>query len=84
MSVKKILTLALTIHYFKNGKGRIMRANILKKIEQLQDLLSTKNLSTYCRGRIETNIKALQRDLDILDTDGEIIMIQQIRLEASI
>lgn len=60
------------------------RENILSKIAQLKEELSIGGRSTFSQDMIERNIRGLQRDLEILDTHGDLAMVQQMTFENGI
>lgn len=57
------------------------RATIVNRIECLEEILRTQNLSTCSQDRIRSNIKNFKRDLEVLDEEGDIAMIQQMVFE---
>lgn len=75
------MTLLMKNGYRKPKKAMETRATIVNRIECLEEILRTQNLSTCSQDRIRSNIKNFKRDLEVLDEEGDIAMIQQMVFE---
>ena len=62
----------------------MIRETLIEKIGLLEGILADQRLSRWSKERAEINIKALKEDLAILDRDGDIAMVQQMKLEANL
>ena len=69
--------------YSKISAKRLMetRATIVNRIECLEEILRTKNLTPYSKDRIKINIQKFKDQLEVLDVEGDIAMIQQMVFE---